>query len=53
MTTTKREWMIMIMIFTGKFLIQLLKYKNSKRELRFKPPVIKFDINADDINSVL
>ncbi|KAL1572444.1 hypothetical protein V4U94_003414 [Candida albicans] len=34
-------------------LIQLLKYKNSKRELRFKPPVIKFDINADDINSVL
>ena len=34
-------------------LIQLLKYKNSKRELRFKPPVIKFNINADDINSVL
>ncbi|CAX42629.1 conserved hypothetical protein [Candida dubliniensis CD36] len=34
-------------------LIQLLKYKNSKRDLRFKPPIIKFDINADDINSVL
>ena len=48
----EEEWMIMIMILQENSLIQLLKYKNSKRELRFKPPVIKFDINADDINSV-